>query len=168
MPRPAIHATAYIHPAAHVLGDVSIGAQGSVWPTAVLRGDTAPITVGESSNIQDGAIVHVDRGVPCTIGDRVAIGHRAIIHGATIESDVLVGMGAILLNRVVVGSGSIIGAGAVCREGMVIPPNSLVVGVPGKVIRETTTEERERIARTVASYLELQAEHREGRHPRNS
>ena len=141
---PTTNSTAYVHPAAHVIADVTLGAHVSVWPTAVLRGDTAPITVGEGSNVQDGAVVHVDHGVPCVIGARVAIGHRAIVHGATVHDDVLVGMGAILLNRVVVGSGSIIGAGAVCREGMVIPPNSLVVGVPAKVIRATTDAERER------------------------
>lgn len=162
---PSIHPTAFVHPAAHVIGDVTLGPRASVWPTSVLRGDTAAIAVGEDSNIQDGTIVHVDRGVPCTIGARVAIGHRAIVHGATVEDDVLVGMGAILLNRVVVGSGSIVGAGAVCREGMVIPPNSLVVGVPAKVIRETTPEERERIARTVASYLALAPEHASGKYP---
>jgi carbonic anhydrase/acetyltransferase-like protein (isoleucine patch superfamily) len=135
-----------------------------VWPTAVLRGDTAAIVVGEDSNVQDGTIVHVDHGVPCTIGARVGIGHRAIIHGATVEHDSLIGMGAILLNNVVVGTGSIIGAGAVCPERMIIPPNSLVLGVPGRVVRQTTDAERERIARTVRSYLELQAEHRAGRH----
>ncbi|MDB4885163.1 MAG: transferase hexapeptide repeat containing protein [Gemmatimonadetes bacterium] len=164
MTKPDIHSTAFIHPAAHVIGHVTLGARASVWPTAVLRGDTAAITVGEESNIQDGTIVHVDRGVPCAIGARVAVGHRAIIHGATIEDDVLIGMGAILLNRVVVGSGSIVGAGAVVREGMVIPPNSLVLGLPGKVVRQTTREDRERIARTVAAYLQLQVEHREGRY----
>ncbi|MEO6525743.1 MAG: gamma carbonic anhydrase family protein, partial [Gemmatimonadaceae bacterium] len=132
----------------------------------VLRGDTAAIVVGADSNVQDGTIVHVDRGVPCTIGARVAIGHRAIVHGATVQDDCLIGMGAVLLNRVVVGSGSIVGAGAVCREGMEIPSNSLVVGVPAKVIRETTAAERERIAKTVASYLALQVEHQEGRHGR--
>jgi carbonic anhydrase/acetyltransferase-like protein (isoleucine patch superfamily) len=159
---PTIDPTAYIHPAAHVMGDVTLGPRASIWPTAVLRGDTAPIRVGADSNVQDGCIVHVDHGVSCTIGDRVAIGHRAIIHGATVESDVLIGMGAILLNRVVVGSGSIVGAGAVVREGMVIPPNSLVLGVPGRIVRQTTVEERERIARTVGSYLALQGEHRNG------
>jgi carbonic anhydrase/acetyltransferase-like protein (isoleucine patch superfamily) len=161
---PTIHPTAWIHPAAHVIGDVTIGARVSVWPTSVLRGDSAAIVVGEDSNIQDGTIVHVDHGVPCTIGARVAIGHRAIVHGATVESDVLIGMGAILLNRVVVGSGSIVGAGAVIREGMVIPPNSLVLGVPGRIIRSTTPDERERIARTVGSYLALQEEYRAGKH----
>jgi carbonic anhydrase/acetyltransferase-like protein (isoleucine patch superfamily) len=151
-----IHATAYIHPTAVVIGDVSLGARVSVWPTAVIRGDTDHIEIGDDSNVQDGTIVHVDHGVPTTIGKRVAIGHRAIVHGATIEDDCLIGMGAILLNNVHVGTGSIVGAGAVCREGMRIPPNSLVLGVPGRVTRETTVDERERIRRTVQAYLELQ------------
>jgi carbonic anhydrase/acetyltransferase-like protein (isoleucine patch superfamily) len=161
---PAIHPTAYIHPAAHVIGDVTLGARASIWPTAVLRGDTAPIVVGDDSNVQDGSVLHVDHGVPCTIGRRVAIGHRAVVHGATVGDDCLIGMGAIVLNHVSVGSGSIVAAGAVCTEGMSIPPNSLVIGVPGKVRRETTVDERERIARTVESYLALQDEHRAGKH----
>jgi carbonic anhydrase/acetyltransferase-like protein (isoleucine patch superfamily) len=163
---PTIHPTAYLHHAAHVIGDVTLGAHVSVWPTAVIRGDTAPIVVGEESNVQDGAVLHVDRGVPCTIGRRVAIGHRAVVHGATVHDDCLIGIGAIVLNRVVVGSGSIIGAGAVCTEGMEIPPNSLVIGVPARVRRETTDDERARIARTVEAYLTLQLEHRAGRFPR--
>jgi carbonic anhydrase/acetyltransferase-like protein (isoleucine patch superfamily) len=163
MATPTIHPTAFVHAAAHVIGNVTLGARVSVWPTAVLRGDNDAITIGEDSNVQDGTIVHVDPGVPCTIGARVAIGHRAIVHGATVQSDCLIGMGAILLNRVVVGSGSIVGAGAVCREGMEIPPNSLVVGVPARVVRETTEAERARIAHTVDAYLALQREHRDGR-----
>jgi carbonic anhydrase/acetyltransferase-like protein (isoleucine patch superfamily) len=159
---PTIDPTCYIHPAAHVIGDVTLGARVSVWPTAVLRGDTAPIVVGDDSNVQDGVVLHVDHGVPCTIGKRVAIGHRAVVHGATVHDDCLIGIGAVVLNRVVVGSGSIVGAGAVCTEGMVIPPNSLVIGVPARVRRETTNDERERIARTVQSYLTLQDVHRAG------
>ena len=162
--RPTVHPAAFVHPAAHVIGDVTLAAGASIWPTAVLRGDTASIAVGEDTNIQDGTIVHVDAGVPCDIGARVAIGHRAIVHGATIESDTLIGMGAILLNRVHVGTGSIVGAGAVCPEGMIIPPGSLVLGVPGRVVRATTGEERERIRRTVDSYRELSKEHRGGRY----
>lgn len=150
----------FIHPLAYVYGDVTLGPRVSVWPMAVIRGDTASIEIGEDSNVQDGTIVHVDHGVPTRIGARVGIGHRAIIHGCTIEDDVLIGMGAILLNRVHVGTGSIVGAGAVCKEGMVIPPNSLVLGVPGRIVRETTAAERERIAATVQSYLELQELHR--------
>ena len=160
MKPPTIHPTAFVHEAAHVIGDVTLGARVSIWPTAVLRGDTDSITVGEDSNIQDGSIVHLDHGVPCTIGARVAVGHRAIIHGATVHDDCLIGMGAILLNRVEVGSWSIIGAGAVCREGMVIPEGSLVVGVPAKVIRQTTDAERVRIRMTVQSYVDLQGQYR--------
>ncbi|HEX5970823.1 MAG TPA: gamma carbonic anhydrase family protein [Gemmatimonadaceae bacterium] len=163
---PTIHPSAFVHEGAFVIGDVTLGARVSVWPTAVLRGDTAAIVIGEDSNVQDGTVVHVDHGVPCTIGARVGIGHRAIIHGATVEHDSLIGMGAILLNHVVVGTGSIVGAGAVCPEGMVIPPNSLVLGVPGRVVRQTTDAERARIAKTVQSYLHLQEAHRSGTFPR--
>jgi carbonic anhydrase/acetyltransferase-like protein (isoleucine patch superfamily) len=164
MSTPTIHPTAFIHPAAHVIGNVTLAARVSVWPTAVLRGDSDAITIGEDSNVQDGTIIHVDPAVPCAIGARVAIGHRAIVHGATVGSDCLIGMGAILHNGLVVGSGSIVGAGAVCREGMEIPPNSLVVGIPAKVIRPTREVERERIAHTVEAYLRLQTEHRQGAH----
>src|SRR5690348_17849918 len=112
-----IHPTAFIHPSAIVLGDVTLGARVSVWPTAVLRGDSDAIVIGEDSNVQDGTVVHADEGIPTHIGKRVAIGHRAIVHGATIEDDVLIGMGAILLNGSRVGSGSIVAAGAVVTEG---------------------------------------------------
>jgi carbonic anhydrase/acetyltransferase-like protein (isoleucine patch superfamily) len=157
---PTIHPTAYVHPAAVVTGDVTLGARVSVWPTAVIRGDTDRIIIGADTNVQDGTIVHVDQGVPTTIGARVGIGHRAVVHGATIEDDVLIAMGAVLLNNVHVGTGSIVGAGAVCTEGMRIPPNSLVLGVPGRVVRQTTDAERARIRGTVESYLELQEAYR--------
>lgn len=158
-----IDPTAFIHEHAVVLGDVTLGPRVSVWPTAVLRGDSSSITVGEDSNIQDGTVVHVDEGFPTVIGARVAVGHRAIVHGATVEDDCLIGMGAILLNGVRVGSGSLVGAGAVCTEGMQIPPNSLVLGVPARVVKETTPAMRERMRNTVLSYLALQEEHRAGR-----
>lgn len=159
-PAPRIHPSAFIHPLAYVAGDVTIGARVSVWPFASIRGDSDVVTIGDDSNVQDGCVVHVDDGVPCHIGKRVGIGHRAIVHGAEVEDDVLIAMGAILLNGVKVGTGSIIGAGAVVREGFVVPPNSLVLGVPGRIARETTAEERARIARTVASYIELQERYR--------
>jgi carbonic anhydrase/acetyltransferase-like protein (isoleucine patch superfamily) len=157
---PNIHPTAYVHPAAVVIGDVTLGARVSVWPTAVIRGDTDRIIIGPDTNVQDGTIVHVDHGVPTTIGARVGIGHRVIVHGATIEDDVLIAMGAVLLNNVHVATGSIVGAGAVCTEGLRIPPNSLVLGVPGRIVRQTTDAERERIRATVESYLELQETYR--------
>jgi carbonic anhydrase/acetyltransferase-like protein (isoleucine patch superfamily) len=152
----------FIHSTAVVLGRVTLGNHVSVWPTAVIRGDTDTITIGDESNVQDGCVIHADPGIPTTIGKRVTIGHRAIVHGSTVEDEVLVGMGAILLNGCRVGSGSIIGAGAVCKEGMVIPPNSLVLGVPGKVVRETTDEERERIRASAASYVANAERHRSG------
>ena len=155
-----IDPTAFIHPAAVVTGNVTLGPRVSVWPTAVIRGDSDTIEIGDDSNVQDGTIVHVDDGVPTRIGKRVAIGHRAIVHGATIEDDCLIAMGAILLNGVHVGTGSIVGAGAVCTEGTRIPPNSLVLGVPARVIRQTTDADRNRIQKTVQSYVELQKRYR--------
>jgi carbonic anhydrase/acetyltransferase-like protein (isoleucine patch superfamily) len=154
--------SAFIHPLAFVCGRVTLGRRVSIWPYAVLRGDTESIDVGDESNIQDGTVVHADEGKPTRIGKRVGIGHRAIIHGSIIEDDCLIGMGAILLNGVHVGTGSVIAAGAVCKEGMVIPPNSLVMGVPGRIVRETTPAERERIQGTVAAYLDLQSRHERG------
>src|ERR1041385_2012831 len=162
---PIIHPTSFIHSTATVCGNVTLGARVSVWANAVIRGDSDTIEVGEDSNIQDGTVVHVDDGVPTKIGKRVGVGHRAIIHGATVEDDCLIGMGAILLNGVCVGTGSIVAAGAVVREGFEIPPNSLVMGVPGRVVRQTTAEERERIKKTVDAYLRLQEEHRAGKYP---
>ncbi len=158
-----IDSTAYVHPTAVVLGDVTLGARVSVWPTAVLRGDSDTIVIGADSNVQDGAVIHVDEGIPTRVGNRVAIGHRAIVHGATIDDDVLIAMGAVLLNGVHVGSGSIIGAGAVLPEGKRIPENSLVIGVPGRIVRQTTNEERERIKRTIDAYLDLSDQYRKGR-----
>ena len=161
----AIDPTAFIHPAALVCGDVSLGPRVSVWPFAAIRGDTDRVEIGEDSNVQDGCVVHVDHGIPCRIGARVALGHRAIVHGATVEDDCLIGMGAIVLNRARIGSGSIVAAGAVVREGQAVPPNSLVAGVPAKVLRETTPDERARIRKTVESYLALQERHRRGDYP---
>ena len=155
-----IHETAFIHPLAYIAGDVTVGARVSVWPYASIRGDSDVITIGDDSNVQDGCVIHCDDGVPCHIGKRVGIGHRAIVHGAVVEDDVLIAMGAVLLNGVRVGTGSIIGAGAVVREGFVVPENSLVLGVPGRIVRETTSDERHRIAKTVQSYLELQNRYR--------
>ncbi|HTR19748.1 MAG TPA: gamma carbonic anhydrase family protein [Gemmatimonadales bacterium] len=147
------------------MGDVTIGARASVWYAAVLRGDMDRITVGEATNLQDGVIVHVDAGVPATIGARVGVGHRAIIHGATVEDDCLIGMGSVLLNRVVIGTGSVIAAGAVVREGMVVPPGSLVMGVPARVVRPVDDDLRARIRGTWEHYVKEAERHRSGAFP---
>jgi carbonic anhydrase/acetyltransferase-like protein (isoleucine patch superfamily) len=152
----------FVHRLAFVCGNVTLGRRASIWPFVVLRGDTERIVIGDESNVQDGTVVHADAGKPTIVGRRVGIGHRAIIHGSIIEDDCLIGMGAVLLNGVHVGTGSIVGAGAVCPEGMRIPPRSLVLGVPGRVVRGTTDAELERIRGTVESYLDLQAKHRAG------
>ena len=160
-----IDPSAFVHASAFVCGDVTLGPRVSVWPFAAIRGDTDRVEIGEGSNVQDGCVVHVDHGVPCRIGARVALGHRAIVHGATVDDDCLIGMGAVVLNRARIGSGSIVAAGAVVREGQVVPPNSLVAGVPARVLRETTPDERAGIGRTVESYLALQERHRRGEYP---
>src|SRR5205809_102388 len=144
MPTPKIHPTSFIHPLAYVAGDVTIGSRSSIWPYASIRGDSDAIIIGADSNVQAGCVIHVDDNVPCHIGKRVGIGHRAIVHGAVVENDVLIAMGAILLNGARIGTGSIIGAGAVVREDFVVPANSLVLGVPGRIVRETTLQERDR------------------------
>jgi carbonic anhydrase/acetyltransferase-like protein (isoleucine patch superfamily) len=161
----AVHPTAFIAAGAVVLGDVTLGEESSVWYGAVVRGDMAPIIIGARTNLQDGTIVHVDEGVPCTIGRRVGVGHRVILHGCTVEDDCLIGMGAILLNNVRIGTGSVVAAGAVIPEGMQVPPGSLVMGVPGRIVRPVDVALTERIAFTWAHYVEQARAHRSGRFP---
>lgn len=134
--RPDVERAAYIAENATICGDVTLGESSSVWFNAVIRAEVAPITVGAMSNIQDHVMLHADYDCPIRIGERVSIGHSAIIHGAIIEDRAIVGMGAIVMNGAVVGEGSIIAAGALVKEGMVVPPYSLVAGVPG-VIKKT-------------------------------
>ncbi|WP_306359121.1 gamma carbonic anhydrase family protein [Nocardia sp. CC227C] len=159
---PQIDESAWIAPNATVIGRVKLGAQVSVWYSAVLRGDMDDITVGERTNIQDGCVLHADPGFPCTVGAGVSVGHNAILHGCTVGDDVLVGMGATVLNGAVIGSGSLIAANALIPEGAQIPPNSLVAGVPGKVRRELGEQELERIKLNAAVYLHNTGLHRDG------
>jgi carbonic anhydrase/acetyltransferase-like protein (isoleucine patch superfamily) len=165
MSSPSIHPSAFIAPSALVMGDVELGAESSIWYTAVLRGDMAPIRVGTQTNLQDGTVVHVDEGLPCTIGDRVGVGHRAILHGCTVEAECLIGMGSILLNRSVVGRGSLIAAGSLLTEGMRVPPGSLVMGVPGRVVGPITERLSRRIEETWRHYLAQARRHRAGDFP---
>ena len=130
--RLSIDPTAFIARTAVLVGEVSVGPRGSVWYHAVLRGDLAPIEIGADSNIQDGAIVHVEEKIPTRIGERVTVGHNAIVHAADVEDDCLIGIGSILLTGSRIGRGSIVGAGTIIKEGFVVPPGSLVLGVPGR------------------------------------
>ncbi|MEY4608148.1 MAG: hypothetical protein RL625_365 [Gemmatimonadota bacterium] len=157
---PQIAARAWVHGSAVVVGDVVLHEDVSVWPTAVLRGDRDRITIGAASNVQDGAVLHADPGVPCTIGARVTIGHRAVVHGATVEDGALIGIGAIVLNGVVVGAGALVAAGAVVPEGMVIAPGMLVRGVPARVVGPLTAEQVGRVARGWETYVALKERYR--------
>lgn len=142
---PEIHEESFIHSSAQIIGNVKIEKQVNIWPGVVLRGDVSPIQIGELTNIQDNSVLHGDYDMPVILGKRVTVGHGAIVHGCTVNDGCLIGMGAIILSGAVIGEGCIIGAGALVGEGKVIPPHSLVVGIPGKVIKEVTTEKREEI-----------------------
>jgi carbonic anhydrase/acetyltransferase-like protein (isoleucine patch superfamily) len=133
-----LHPDAWVANSAVVIGDVQLAAGASLWPTAVARGDVCPIVVGPGSNVQDGAILHGDPGQPVTIGADVTIGHRAVIHGATLEDGCLIGIGAIVLNGVTVGAGALVAAGSVVTRD--VPPRSLVMGAPAQVKRELSAE----------------------------
>ena len=158
---PQIAESAWVAPGAAVIGDVLLRDGSSLWYTAVLRGDKERIDVGVDSNLQDGVIAHTDVGFPVTIGTGVSVGHRAVIHGAVVEDNCLIGMGAVLLNGSVIGEGSLVAAGTVVLEGTEVPPGSLVAGVPGKVRRELSEEERERVVNNARSYTDLREVHRE-------
>lgn len=158
---PRIDDTAWVAPNATVIGDVVLHPESSVFYGAVLRADSETITLGAGSNLQDNVVVHVDEGVPATIGAGVSVGHGAVVHGCTIEDDCLIGMNATVLNRAVVGRESLVAAGAVVLEGTVIPPRSLVAGVPAQVRRELSDEEVAGIRRNAANYRTLAARHRE-------
>lgn len=147
-----IHPSAYVFPNAFLVGEISIGAESSVWPMCVLRADTVPIRIGTHSNIQDGCIIHGDPGLPVIIGDRVTLGHAAIVHGAVLEDEVLIGIGATVLNGARIGRGSMIGARALVPEGMQVPPGSLVLGIPGK-IRPLRPEQARRIIEAAEHYV---------------
>lgn len=133
--KPSIAKSAWIAPSADVIGKVTVHERASVWFGAVLRGDVEPLTIGEGSNVQDGAVLHSDPGFPCVLHQNVTVGHRAIIHGATLHEGSLVGMGAIMLNGSSLGKGAMLAAGALLREGQHVEDGMLAVGVPAKVIK---------------------------------
>ncbi|MDH3227153.1 MAG: gamma carbonic anhydrase family protein [Thermoleophilia bacterium] len=159
---PRLAPNCFVHEAAEVIGLVEIGAETSVWPGAVVRGDTERIRIGGGSNVQDGAVIHADPGYPCVVGQQVTVGHQACLHGCTIDDGSLIGIGAIVLNGAIVGSGSIIGAGAMVPEGAEIPAGVLALGVPAKIRRETTEAERAGLIEQAARYVGMIDIHRGG------
>ena len=156
---PKIGRDCYVAPTASLIGDVELGDEASVWFGCVLRGDVSPIVIGKRSNIQDNTVIHGEDGCPTIIGEDVTVGHSAIIHAATVGDRVLVGMGAVLLSRCRVGEDTIIGARALVTEEVVIPPGSLVLGMPGKVVRTLTQEEQSRIVDSAHRYVEQAAKY---------
>jgi carbonic anhydrase/acetyltransferase-like protein (isoleucine patch superfamily) len=150
---PTLHDDTFVASGARLIGDVSLGPGASVWYNAVLRGDGAAIVVGPRSNIQDNVSIHVDRGRPTTIGADVSIGHNAVVHGCTIGDGSLIGMGSVVLSGAQIGPGCLVAGGAVVLEGTVVPEGSLIAGVPGKVRRALTAEERAGIHRNAETYL---------------
>lgn len=155
---PALHPSALAAPDATLIGAVVLEENSSVWYHATLRADHDSIRVGKNSNIQDNCVIHVDRGQPCIIGEKVTVGHGAILHSCTIEDDCTIGMGSIILNGAVIGTGSIVGAGALITKNTVIPPHSLVVGSPAQVKRQVTEPELEHSRQAALEYVKAAAE----------
>jgi carbonic anhydrase/acetyltransferase-like protein (isoleucine patch superfamily) len=159
--KPDLHDESFVHPDATVIGQCTIGARSSVWPGTVMRADMGRIVIGEDSSIQDGSICHLTEGWSETIvGDRVTVGHRVILHGCTVEDECLIGMGAIILDKAKIGRGSLVAAGALVTVGKEIPPNSVVMGSPAKVVREATPKDREMIENGWKTYVEHAARYR--------
>jgi carbonic anhydrase/acetyltransferase-like protein (isoleucine patch superfamily) len=149
-------------PNATVVGNVTFGKDVGIWFGAVIRADKDRIVIGDRSNVQDNCVVHTSKGFPTVLGNDVSVGHGAILHGCTIGDRVLVGMGAIVLNGALVGDDSLIGAGAVVTEGMQVPPGSVVIGIPGRVLKETTPAQRAHILENAQSYVRLAGEYVHG------
>ena len=162
---PEVDPKAFVADGATLVGAVRVAANASVWYSAVVRADGAPIEIGAGSNVQDGSVLHSDPDFPVRVGERCTVGHRAVVHGCTIEDDALIGMGAVVLNGVVVGRGSLVAAGSVLLEGTVVPPGSLVAGVPGRVKREVNDAERERMRSGAESYVARAGHYRPGATP---
>ena len=151
---PRIAPDVFVAPGAVVIGDVEIGPGSSVWFNAVIRGDSAPIRIGAGTNIQDGAVLHIDRDAPCIVGDRVTIGHGAIVHGTTVEDEVTIAMGAVVLSRSHVGRRAVIAAGSVVAEGTIVPPGALMVGIPATVKRILDEPRQAGMTRNAQTYID--------------
>jgi len=153
--RPKLHETVYVEASARIIGDVIIGAYASVWFNAVVRGDVNYIRIGERTNVQDNSVLHVTKDVyPLIIGSDVTIGHNAVLHGCIVKDRCLIGMGSIILDDAEIGEDTIVGAGALVTEGTKVPPGSLILGAPARVVRKLSGEEVERILTAAKNYLE--------------
>lgn len=157
---PVLPDSVFVAPTASIIGNATFGEESSAFYGVTVRADTSSISVGEGTNLQDNVVVHADPGFPAVIGDRVSVGHGAVVHGCTVADDCLIGMGATVLNGASISEGSLVAAGAVVLEGMQVPPGSLVAGVPAKVRRELTEDERQGVRDNAARYRELAARHR--------
>lgn len=159
---PRIAGSAYIDPAAQLIGDVVIGERSSVWPNVTIRGDVNYIRVGDECSIQDNTVMHVDhRTFPCVVHNRVTVGHSAVLHGCEVFDNVLIGIGAIVLNGAVIGEGAVVAAGALVPEGMKVPAKALVLGTPARVKRDVTPEEEERFRENCDWYVQLAKEYKD-------
>jgi len=152
---PQVDPSAWVAPDAVLVGDVAVGPEASIWYATVVRGDGDAIGIGARSNIQDGCVLHTDPGLRLVVGEGVSVGHRAVLHGCVVEDDVLVGMGAIVMNGARIGAGSLVAAGALVTEGTQVPPGSLVVGAPAKVRRELSEDEAELVRYNATHYVAL-------------
>lgn len=161
IPEPKIDPSALIAPGAHVHGDVTIGARSFILFGVVIRAELDRITIGEETNVQDNSVFHCDEDVPCLVGDRVTVGHAAVVHGAIVEDRALIGIGAKMLNRSKVGEGALLAAGSVLAEGKEVPPWTLAMGIPAKPIRDLTDEEIRRNDEGVDHYLQVAQAYRE-------
>lgn len=150
---PNIHSSVFVAPGAMIIGDVKIGEESTIWFNCVLRGDLELIHIGCRTNIQDGTVIHMDKEIPCLIGDDVTVGHGAILHSCTIDNEALIGMGAILLTGCKIGERAIVAAGTLVREGQEIPPGTIAMGVPAQVRREATEAEFERVRHGKDDYV---------------
>ena len=159
---PQVDPSAWVAPGAVLAGDVTVGAEASIWYATVVRGDGDAIVIGARTNIQDGCVLHTDPGLRLVVGERVSVGHRAVLHGGVIEDEVLVGMGSIVMNGARIGSGSLVAAGALVTEGTQVPPRSLVVGAPAKVRRQLTDDEVAMVGHNADHYLAVARMHAAG------
>ncbi|QTW20109.1 gamma carbonic anhydrase family protein [Comamonas kerstersii] len=150
---PQIAESAWIADSAQVMGDVQLGADASVWFGTVVRGDTAHITIGEGTNVQDASVLHADEGMPLTIGRHVTVGHQVMLHGCTIGDESLIGIGAIVLNGAKIGKNCLVGAGALVTEGKKFPDGSMIIGSPARVVRQLTPEQIEGLRRSAQHYI---------------